>query len=78
VRETRTLRYGGPSRRDLRLRSQSDQTTDGEHEIGAVHCIEVHCIEMQILDAVVDQVDHLLGAGGGNEVAQVEVGRARF
>ena len=38
---------------------------DGEHQVGAVHRIEV-----QLLDAVVDEVDHLLGAdGGGDEAA---------
>ena len=38
---------------------------DREHEVGAVHRVEV-----QVLDAVVDQVEHLLGAdGGGDEAA---------
>ena len=38
---------------------------DGEDEVGAVHRVEV-----QVLDAVVDEVDHLLGAdGGGDEAA---------
>ena len=60
----------GPSRRSrrlgrhLRLRPQPDQMADGEHEIGAVHRIKV-----QFLDAVVDEVDHLLGADRGGDEA---------
>ena len=49
---------------ELRLRPQPDQVADGEDEVGAVHRVEV-----QFLDAVVDQVDDLLGADGGRDQA---------
>ncbi len=40
---------------------------DGEDEVGAVHHVEV-----QFLHAVVDEVDHLLGADGrGDEAASL-------
>jgi hypothetical protein len=52
-------------RHDLRLRPNPDQVADREYEVGAVHGVEV-----QVLDAVVDQVEHLLGAdGGGHQTA---------
>src|ERR1700735_350412 len=57
----------GPRRNGSRLafgvrrwrgaRAQPDQMADREHQISAVHSVEV-----QLLDAVVDEIDHLLGA----------------
>jgi hypothetical protein len=49
------------SERDRRCRgAQAHQMADSEHQISAVHSVE-----MQFLDAIVDKIDHLLGADGG-------------
>src|ERR1700722_16906359 len=57
-------------KRDRRgLSAQADQMTDREHQIGAVHGVEV-----QLLDAMVDEVEHLLGAHSrGDETARRRV-----
>src|SRR5271166_3403051 len=49
--------YASRGRSHLWLRPQPDQMADRKHQIGAVHRIE-----MQVLDAVVDEVDQLFGA----------------
>src|SRR6478752_7525311 len=48
------------------VRANAEQVADREHEIGAVHCVEV-----EIGDAVIDEVQHLLGGDrGGDELAR--------
>ncbi len=50
-------------KRDWRwLGAQAHQMADREHEIGAVHGVEV-----QLLHAMVDEVDHLFGADGSRD-----------
>ena len=44
--------------------AQANEVTDREHQIGAVHGVEV-----QFLDAMIDEIDHLLGADGRRDEA---------
>src|SRR6202140_3187949 len=48
-----------------RARSQTEQMADRVNEVGAVHSVEV-----KVGDAVIDQVEHLLGGNrGGDQLA---------
>src|SRR5271169_4451569 len=48
------------------VRANTEQVADREHEIGAVHSVEV-----EIGDAVIDEVEHLFGGDrGGDELAR--------